>query len=291
MKLFQAIKNALFEEEEPTEQIKITPEMRNEMAPTKNANEEPPKETVTRSAIIDHGSREVDVLQKSEPAVSERELFNTNSNFPFFDFDEKEFEKQNSLKQSEPKPIERPRQANVLEYEHKKKTERRTDYGRYEKIETVETTERRKFKPSPIISPVYGILDKDYVKDDIVQRPNSDKVDIQSVRNKAFGESKELVKEKPVTSVYEETETVTISEPIEKQKKVKTIDELLENTSDITVDLDDDLDFKEEIESFKEEPAPKVEEKKPEVIENEDTLENDLFDLIDSMYSSKEDGE
>lgn len=32
------------------------------------------------------------------------------------------------------------------------------------KIETTETIERKKFKPSPIISPVYGVLDRDYKK-------------------------------------------------------------------------------------------------------------------------------
>ena len=34
-----------------------------------------------------------------------------------------------------------------------------------------------------------------------------------------------------------------------------------------------------------------VKEEKEEVEENDDTLENDLFDLIDSMYDNREDGE
>ena len=51
------------------------------------------------------------------------------------------------------------------------------------------------FKPTPIISPIYGILDQNYTKDEIVEkkdiRPSSyvsrKNVDLDSVREKAFG--------------------------------------------------------------------------------------------------------
>ena len=290
MKLFQKIKEALFEEEEYTEQIKITPEMRNEATPIKEVKiEEPPKkEEVKKSPVVDHS---VEKASKSvnDGAISEREVFNAKPDSPFFDFDEIEFEKQNKVEPVRPSSVEKTRQSNVLEFERKKKTERHIDYGRYEKVETVETTERKKFKPSPIISPVYGILDKDYVKTDIMQRQNSDKVDIQSVRNKAFGERKDVEIPLPRTTYYEESETVTISEPAETQKKVKTIDELLENTSDVAIDIDSDFEEPKQIDNLDEAVVePENEDRKPQV---EDTLENDLFDLIDSMYSSKEDGE
>ncbi len=297
MKLFQKIKEALFEEEEYTEQIKITPEMRNEATPVKEVKKEEiekpvKKDSVEPNPVVDHSKEKVQPAAPKEEAVSERELFNTKSDFPFFDFDEKEFEKQNSIEQPKPQPAERVRQANVLEYERKKKTERRTDYGRYEKIETVETTERRKFKPSPIISPVYGILDKDYVKSDIMQRQNSDHVDLQAVRNKAFGEKHEDMPA-PVTTYYEDRETVTITEPAEKQKKVKTIDELLENTADVALDIDSEIENMDNtIEGSNETQEEKNQTTKEiKVSEVEDTLENDLFDLIDSMYSNKEDEE
>lgn len=292
MKLFQKIKEALFEEEEYTEQIKITPEMRNEATPVKEVKTEeaPKKELVKEDPIVDH-TNEKQAVRNVDNNVSERELFNTKPNSPFFDFDEKEFEDQNSIAPVRHNPLERVRQSNVLEYERKKKTERHIDYGRYEKIETVETTEKRKFKPSPIISPVYGILDKDYVKTDIMQRSSMDKVDLQSVRNKAFGERREEETQKPITTYYEEQETVTISEPSEKQKKVKTIDELLENTADVAVDIDSDFELPKEMDSFEDIQEVKEPSKEIENSNVEDTLENDLFDLIDSMYSNKEDGE
>ena len=40
--------------------------------------------------------------------------------------------------------------------------------------------EKKNFKPTPIISPVYGILDKNYTKDDIVSRDDVKRVDKES---------------------------------------------------------------------------------------------------------------
>ena len=289
MGLFKKIKDVLFDEEEYTEQIKITPEMRNEETPAK---EEKVQAVKVEEEVVKPKEKEERIV-KSPSEVSERELFKTDSNFPFFDFDEEEFINQNPPKAPEreevkPAPIQRP--SNVFEFERKRKVEKRTDFGRYEKTEVTESTEKRKFKPSPIISPVYGILDKDYVKTDIVQRKDVDKMDVQTVRNKAFAPSpvKEEVHERyPETSFYEESETVTITEPEEKEKKVKTIDELLEDTSDVIVDIDHDLDTIEQ----KLRPSSTEKEEVKEKNNIEDTLENDLFDLIDSMYDSKEEGE
>lgn len=52
---------------------------------------------------------------------------------------------------------------------------------------------KKLFKPSPIISPVYGILDKNYSKDDIttrevpINREVSKKTTVDDIRNKAYG--------------------------------------------------------------------------------------------------------
>lgn len=300
MGLFKKIKDILYDEEEYTEQIKITPEMRNEQIPDKV---EAPKE-------IREVSKPVQKEEQVKTVERESDLFTKNNSFPF-DFDEEEFKQVNkpAPKPEPPKPIFEHHSSNVLEIERKKKVERRTDYGRYEKTEITETTERKRFKPSPIISPVYGILNQDYSKGDIIQREDSDKMDIQSVRNKAFGEKKEIKKEvpvkeeKPATTYYQESETVTITEPSEKEKKVKTIDELLENTSDVVASLDNELT--EELQLIEDEldlkPKLKETSDKEEKIEEpteemptptfEDTLENDLFNLIDSMYDNKEEGD
>lgn len=64
------------------------------------------------------------------------------------------------------------------------------EYGTYEKKE-----EKSYFKPSPIISPIYGILDKNYKKEDVVQKKeirlttnfSRSNVSVDDVRNKAYG--------------------------------------------------------------------------------------------------------
>lgn len=59
--------------------------------------------------------------------------------------------------------------------------------------EETKKEDKKSFKPSPIISPVYGILDKNYKKDDITTKENttqtykSDKVTVDDIRNKAYG--------------------------------------------------------------------------------------------------------
>lgn len=291
MGIFQKVKNILFDEEEDyTSQIKITPEMRSDDI------EEEPKAVKEDVKKVEEKKPEV------KEGTSERELFKADSTFPFFDFDEKEFNRQKPQEElpkvEEKKP--EPRNVNVFEYEKRKRSEKRTDFGRYERTEITETIERKKFKPSPIISPVYGVLNQDYKKDDIKRREDSDNLNVDKVRDKAFGEKKEEIKENPKTTYYEDEETVTITIPEEKERKVKTIDELLEDTSDIVVDVDrdltSDLEYEEDIKTPIEEDSISISEKTttdeitPDDIEN-DTLENDLFDLIDSMYGNDEEGE
>ena len=93
----------------------------------------------------------------------------------------------------------------------------------------------------------------------------------------------------------------------EKQQKVKTIDELLEDTSDVTIDVDeknsvedknnikatDEVADYERIDKDLEEVTAKCDVNKTEMrkVEDDDTLENDLFDLIDSMYDNREEGD
>ena len=271
MGLVKKIKEILFEEEEYTEPIKVV--------------EEPKKEEVISSFKLE--PEEVEEPVKKE-TTSERELFKSENNFRFPDFDEDEFANSVQNVVQKPKPS-----SNVLEYERKKTYEKRTDYGRYERVETREYTEKKKFKPSPIISPVYGILNQDYKAEDIVnKKENSSNIDIDSVRKKAF-ETKveEPVKveeiDEPVVTFFEEKETVKIKE-VPKREEYMRIDDLLEEASD-EISLEDTLEIpktnnldaiEEELEKL--ETEPKVNK------DLDDTLDNDLFELIDSMYDERE---
>lgn len=268
MSLVKKLKDILFEEEEYTEPIKIHDEVK----------EETPK-------IVKVEAKEEKTQEEEKEVTSERELFKSDNNFSFPDFDEEEF----AFNMNRAKP-----KSNVLEYERKKTVEKRTDYGRYERVETREYTEKKKFKPSPIISPVYGILNQDYKAEDIVtKRDAASTIDIEAVRKKAFEpkvEEKEVVEtiDEPVVTFFEEKETIKIKEekPIE---NYKSIDDLLEEASD-EIELEDTLEIPttNNLDAIEEELEKLDMEEKDSEKDLDDTLDSDLFELIDSMYDDRE---
>ena len=292
MGLLNKIKGILFEEVEEDEVVNTPKSEEKKPIAEKIEPQKKVEEVETPKVNVVKPKAEVEQL-------NERELFKSDNTSPFFDFDEEEFS--NMSRVQKPKPS-----TNVLEYERKKKMEKRYDMGSFTKVERTEVVEKKKFKPSPIISPVYGILNEDYRPEDIKNKSEvitNNTLDFNSVRKKAFGEE---VKEEPKTTYYEETVTVKLKEnDEEKKQKVKTIDELLEDTSDVTIDVeepkveekpdaineDPEVNDYEKIDEDLEELTPKkdVEKTEYEKVEDDDTLENDLFDLIDSMYDNRED--
>ena len=320
MGLFSKIKDILFEAEEveekdiPKKEVKreekkeeVAKPIAERIEPQKRPErvQEVPSREQSRVSVSNSASS---VAVESTPkyntynTVNERELFKSDNTSPFLDFDEEEFSSSFSRSVQRPKPS-----TNVLEYEKKKKIEKKYDFGRYERTETREVVEKKKFRPSPIISPVYGILNEDYKIEDIKDKTEeyaNNNLDFNSVRKKAFGDI-ETLDEEPKQTFYEETVTVKLKENAEdKKQKVKTIDELLEDTADVEISLDKNPQIKEdplkdkkvndyekvdedleEIIDTKKESSPKLEE------DDDDTLENDLFDLIDSMYDNREDGD
>ena len=190
-----------------------------------------------------------------------------------------------------------------------KKPEKRIEYPRYERIERPE--EKKKFKPSPIISPVYGILDKDYTKEDIISKKKDDDIprrkdlSIESVRKKAFGDLEDEI-EKTITKpreeffeeVKEELEEVVEKEVVREEKR--DIEDLLKDSAHEEIIIPDEDDFTSNIDDIEMELEKLDEEeefleqldKEEKVLEEDDTLEQDLFELIDSMYDDrKEDAE
>ena len=322
MGLFNKLKDILFEDEEveepkkegkkevKVEQVRPIAEKIEPQKKVETPAPQPMRETLNQSGsanktAVNNASSNINNVRKSYGAsynqTSERELFKSENTFPFPDFDEEEFS--SSMTRQQPKA----KSTNVLEYEKKKKIEKKYDYGRYERTETREVVEKKKFKPSPIISPVYGILNEDYKIEDIKDKTEeyaNNNLDFNSVRKKAFGDIESL-EEEPKETFYEETVTVKLKENAEEKKqKVKTIDELLEDTADVKINLDKKNPVKSEPKETVED-YEKVDEDLEEIIENnkkevedgasveddDDTLENDLFDLIDSMYDNREDGD
>lgn len=171
--------------------------------------------------------------------------------------------------------------------------------------------ETKKFKPSPIISPVYGLLDeegnkikKDEPKTDNVKK-SKDEITFDEVRKKAYGKVDEEIEntlkklsKKTIGEAEKEMElenNVELSRTKEKAKKnIKeeskrklvsddSDDMLLPNVNFKEIDVD-----KECIESSK---SNQIKKELPSIDEDDDeeTKEQDLFNLIDTMYQDKED--
>ena len=202
-------------------------------------------------------------------------------------------------------------------------------YGGYERKE-----EKTYFKPSPIISPIYGILDKNYKKEDVKEKKEvrlssvgyGKNVNVDDIRNKAYGAKKEVVPEKVVE---EEVETPTkfeveeeednllvdLSDRSKPEVKELTMGDAMEYFQDLGLEYNVDY-----VDVSKEKAVPKkakeeevVEEKveednvlaedieeatskipveeTKEALKKADNVEEDndnLFDLIDSMYQEKD---
>lgn len=178
-------------------------------------------------------------------------------------------------------------------------------YGTYEK------EEKTYFKPSPIISPIYGILDKNYKKEDVKEKKDiritgytRSNMNVDDIRAKAYGQEKEEVKEeKNIFEVKNEEKDdnvmVDLSDRAKPEVKELTMGDAEEYFEDLgleyNVDYVDVSTDRNKVE--KETPSEILEEKPvrleepvnvPEVkIEREKVTEPDednLFDLIDSMY-------
>jgi len=161
--------------------------------------------------------------------------------------------------------------------------------------------EKKVFKPSPIISPVYGILDKNYSKDDIVSRgetkrvtyTKTSEVTIEEVRNKAYGTLEddletnlfsEFVEEKPTDDLLDDLKNETVVLDVEN----KELDDFInEGNNKDEYFADDEV---ESITQSKDMSSNLVEDQLNKLADTDESLDsNDLFNLIDSMYEKKED--
>ena len=272
MGLFNKLKNVLFEEEEieiPVKEPEVKKEVKVEAKPLER------KKTFEED-------------DNFEVPVKDQELFKAEKTFDFPVFDDEEFDEMKKFDFEEKK--EEPKKTmgiNLFDYE-KPKIKREAPRTRTPEIKgRIYDTKRddisnRKFKPSLVISPVYGVLDKNYKKEDIVIKKEEKKaIELDDVRKKAFGTLEESLLE-------------------EKESKVKFdsdehMDKLLENAITDTIPVPDDIIEEEPVKEVKEkirETVPKrgksLKEDVPETVSKEEPVEDDLFDLIDSMYEDQE---
>ena len=323
MKLLDKLKNALFEEEYvEVEEPKPVKKKEKPIAKKIIVEDKPKKQAPKEDLIVEEEKKEEKVETPNRDFK-----FKAILDDDFIDLEEEK--KQKPLPKIEPKKEEKPKpvKKEVKEtrplYQGEKKQEDKNLYSGGSKISNTNTDneikiheygsasrqhEKKAFHPSPIISPIYGVLDENYKKDDIVTKKEvritssykSKNIDVDSVREKAYGNSddifeEELTSNKQKEPTKEETEDFAIKEE----------DSLLDISDDNTpsvakvtmgdaeeyysdLGLEYNIDYKDvshEKATGRRTDLKNFDEEEPK---NDDaSIEDNLFDLIDSMYEEK----
>lgn len=289
MSFFDKLKNVLFEDEEevseetsPKEEVK-TDEVRFSSKPKETKALEPPKEEAKETTVFQSFDEEefdrIAAINKNRLLERDRKAREEK--------ERQEREQEISRKEAINSSRENYRRYEELRY-GKSSTKDTTEYHKTSEVQQniynkplASKEEPKKFRPSPVISPVYGVLGENYKKEDILPRASSEGtlpkiMDVDNVRKKAFGILEQNMDTNEVLQDFKGDSEI----PLEK------IDENLDEDimgKTIKIDVDDvknELDKKEKIDSS---------DTKASVKKDDEALEKDLFNLIDSMYETRED--
>ena len=181
------------------------------------------------------------------------------------------------------------------------RSERTFNFTQFDDDEVV-VEQPKVFKPSPVISPIYGILDKDYKKDEIAPKKvevketpiSSSAATYDSVRRKAYGTLEDDLEDtlnemNKLTPNDIKAEVQKIDNDVDKleqrSNKIEDLISKIESSPEIdkTVSVGE-LEDKVKLENFDD-----TTELSNDKTMTDSTLEHDLFNLIDSMYDDKED--
>lgn len=170
--------------------------------------------------------------------------------------EEKEEIKEEVVKKEEKQPI-------FFDDDYFKELERPRREIKSSYIKEVKKDDKKQFKPTPIISPIYGVLDKNYNKDDIKQKRDKvvykkeTSITIDEVRNKAFG-----TLEDDLENTLFGSNSILFNDEVNRSNDL--FEELTDDSSDIDIlDLDDNL------------TQDKL---------SDNMTSSELLDLIDAMY-------
>lgn len=269
MGFFEKVKN-MFTEEVEDDDVKVE-QIKSE--PTK-VSFDAPKEEEKGNEFVE----EKDIEEELDDTFVEEK----KENKPIF-FDDKDFKDLNFGVKERPveKPVveEKPVYTRSSIYTRETITPSSDVYGSKIEKETI-IEEKKIFKPTPIISPVYGVLDKNYHKEDIVSRNEAKEPalsPIDTIRNKAYG-----TLEDELENTLFGTNSILFKKD-EKSEVSEIDDSVLSNlTDDISKELDELLIKKEKYE-------PEVEEKEEVKESKKEEDEDDLLNFIDStLYKDGE---
>ncbi len=235
-----------------------------------------------------------EIINKNNEEVSERDLFRSERTFNFpIDVESEEDDTSLDLGIKEENISH-----NNTRFDNNEELLNKKAKKPYSYVKPV-VKEEKKFKPTPVISPVFGILDEHYKADLTMHNLEetkefniSRKVTFDEIHKKAYGPK--LDEE---SNIIEESNEKDDSKGLFFNLTDETPEDDVENENDIKItynDVDYEDEDEEEIEVPKISRVKRLKEEKEEHVENEDdilseTKEQDLFNLIDNMYNS--DGE
>ena len=321
MGFLEKVKNMFIEEIEEEEPIKK--EVIQVKIPKPVLDEEKEEEKIK---ITKYDDEEEESIEKEE---EEAVITVKPEKKPFVPtyFDDEDFK---DLKKDDEEEIIKPKKEEPIRHEYGQKKYEQTNIVKPnisgyngKKEEPV----KKVFQPSPVISPVYGVLDKNYKKEEITSKKKTpltsnvytdqNVVSVDDIRKKAFGTleddlEKTLIDKDAIMftgpsnkkKVKEEPKKEEVKEEPKKTKKEKKeeVKEEVKEDIDIFAVLDEDSDMNELdklLNSYDfDMEEPKIEDelnkdydKMEKELKLSEKLENsDLFNLIDEMYEKK-DGE
>lgn len=214
-----------------------------------------------------------DIKNDLDDSISERDLFRAERTFNFpMDLEDTVYEKKVvKINAENKKDEENKKEIKINSYKKKE----------YNSDNTTDIKEKPKFKPTPIISPIYGVLDKNYKKEDfaldnIMETNVTRKLDYDDVMKKAYGQ---------VNSNDAEEDNKGIFYNLEENKNSD-----MNNDEEVKI-IYNDVSYEENLDNNINES--KYDDKALIDEDNilSETKEQDLFNLIDDMYSSDEEDE
>ena len=304
MKLLDKIKDLFMDEITDDEEIELEEERKEEYKePPKNELPKVMRETISREEMRELKKNES--LQKPEAIEEKKEVkkeepLHKKFNFPI-DFDIDEAPKEKKIVNEKKKEnvghtwdfsedfLKENKHTNVNVLELEKETNKKVS-ELYANKRNEEKDLKPRFKASPVISPVYGILDKNYTKEEVreksedetMKRP-SKKVDFETVRKKAFGNLVDDIKDSMLCEnceLYKEVKKISALKEDDLLYDM-TVDEEEEDNNEVTIEkaYDDYEEFGVAYEPTKEKKKP-VQEEPPkeepviEVKQEEEPLNN-----------------
>ena len=327
MGLLNKLKDIFFEEELVEVEEQEQPEPKEKVTVAKKI--ETPEVRKKEEPVTEEVPQTVDIEEKEETIEIEKPK---DFKFPM-SFDDKDFEVEKTIELEEPVklPEEQPREVaeRVPNVEEPVVEERETREVRYEEVyeepkreekeektlyhglyEGKENKEKPGFTPSPIISPIYGILNKNYKKDEIVSKKEvrlsqatTKKADLDLVREKAYGDlageisasiEDDLKKDDNIEKldVEEEPKKEDLLYDLNEEEptvKTVTVGDAEEYFNDLGLEYNVDYKVENKVVEKEEKNEPVVVEKETNKIDFDDPSDDkNLFDLIDSMYEDKE---